>query len=116
RQRDRLRALAVRLAFRRPRAHPPRPVLVVAVADDERERRPERAPVAQAGEHLDLVRLDLLARRAAVAGLPAAQGGVDRLAVEEEPGGEAGEDRDERRAVRLARGGDSEGHGESLVA
>ena len=29
------------------------PVRVVAVADDERERRAERAPVAEAGEHLD---------------------------------------------------------------
>ena len=37
-----------RLAFRRPRAHPPRPVRVIAVADDERERRAERAPVPQA--------------------------------------------------------------------
>ena len=56
RQRDGLRALALRLALGRPRAHPPRPVLVVAVADDERERRAERPPVAEAGEHLDLVR------------------------------------------------------------
>ena len=105
RQRDGLRALAVRLALGRPRAHPPRPVLVVAVADDERERRAERASVAEAGEHLDLVGLDLLARAAAVALLAAAQVGVDRVAVEQEPGGQAGDDRDERGPVRLA-GGD----------
>ena len=67
RQRDRLRPLALRLALGRPRAHPPRPVRVVAVADDERERRAERAAVAQAGEHLDRVGLDLLPRAAAVA-------------------------------------------------
>ena len=44
RQRDRLHALPLRLALGRPRVHPPRPVLVVAVADDERERRAERPP------------------------------------------------------------------------
>ena len=104
RQRHRLRSLARRLALRRPRVHPPRPVLVVAVADDERERRAERAAVPQAGEHLDLVRLDLLARAAAVALLAPAQVGVDRRPVEHEPAGQPGQDRDERRAVRLAGG------------
>ena len=48
------------------------------VPHDERERRAERAAVAEAGEHLDAVLLDLLARRAAVALLPALQVGVDR--------------------------------------
>ena len=60
---------------------------MVAVADDERERRAERAAVAEAGEHLDLVRLDLLARRAAVALLAPAEVGVDRVLVEDEPAG-----------------------------
>ena len=105
RKRHGLRALSLRLALRRPRAHPPRPVLVVAVPDDERQRRPERAAVAQAGQHLDAVLLDLLPRRAAVALLAPLQVGVDRVAVEHEPGREAGEDRDEPRAVRLARSG-----------
>ena len=45
-QRDRFRPFAVCLTFRRERTHPPRPVLVIAVAHDERERRAERAPVA----------------------------------------------------------------------
>ena len=36
RERDRLRPLPLGLAVGRPRAHPPGPVLVVAVADDER--------------------------------------------------------------------------------
>ena len=102
RQRDRLRPLALGLPLRRPGAHPPRPVLVVAIADYERERRAERAAVTQPREHLDLVRLDLLARRAAVALLAAAEIGVDRGTVEDEPGGQAGDDRDERGAVRLA--------------
>ena len=39
------RALPRRTPLRRPRAHPPRPVLVIAVADDERQRRPERPSV-----------------------------------------------------------------------
>jgi hypothetical protein len=73
RQRHRLRPLARRLAFRRPRVHPPRPVLVIAIPHDERERRPERAPLPEAREHLDLVGLDLLSRRPAVALLPPPQ-------------------------------------------
>ena len=111
RQRDRLRPLALRLALGRPRAHAPRPVLVVDVADDERERRAERPAVAQAGEHLDAVLLDLLPRRAAVALLAALEVGVDRVAVELEPGREAGEDRDERGPVRLPGGGETKRHG-----
>ena len=99
---DRLRPLPLGLALGRPGAHPPRPVPVVAVADDERERRAERATVAEAGKHLDLVRLDLLARRAPVALLAAAQVRVDRRAVEHEPGRQARDDRDESRPVRLA--------------
>ena len=71
---------------------------MVDVAHDERERRAERAAVPQAGEHLDAVLLDLLPRRAAVALLAPLQVGVDRVAVELEPCGQAGEDRDERRA------------------
>ena len=110
RQRHRLRALPLGLALRRPRAHPPRPVLVVAVADDERERRAERAALAQAGQHLDRVRLDLLPRRAAVALLAPPEVGVDRRAVEDEARREAGEDRDERGPVRLARGRELERH------
>ena len=83
---------------------------MVVVADDERERRAERPAVAQAGEHLDAVLLDLLPRRAAVALLPPLEVGVDRVAVELEPGGQPGEDRDERRPVRFAGGGEAEGH------
>ena len=66
RQRDLLRALARGLADGRPWAHTPRPVVVVPVAHDQGERRAERASVAKAAEHLDLVPLDLLTRAAAV--------------------------------------------------
>ena len=71
-------------------------------AHDERERRAERAAVAEAGEHLDAVLLDLLARRAAVALLPPLQVGVDPVAVELEPGGQAADDRHERGPVALS--------------
>ena len=74
---------------------------MVAVADDERERRPERASVPQSREHLDLVGLDLLPGRAAVALLPAAEVGVDRLPVEAQARRETGQDGHERRPVRL---------------
>ena len=50
--------------------------------DDERERRAEGRAVTKPGEHLDLVRLELLARAPPVALLPAAQVGGDRVAVE----------------------------------
>src|SRR4029079_11812392 len=104
------------LALRGPGAHPPRPVPVVAVADDERERRAERPSLAEAGERLDLVGLDLLARRAAVALLAAAEVGVDRGLVEHEPRGQSRDDRDERRAVRLAGRGELEIHGDGFIA
>ena len=83
---------------------------MVAVADDERERRAERAPVPEPGVDLDLVGLDLLARAAAVALLAPAQVAVDRRLVEHEPGRETADDRDQRRAVRLACGDELEGH------
>jgi hypothetical protein len=66
---------------------------VIAVAHDQGERRPERAPVAKTGEYLDLVLLELLARAAAVALLPPREVGVDRRALEHEPGRQPGHDR-----------------------
>ena len=110
RQRDGLRSLAGRLALGRPRRHPPRPVLVVDVAHDERERRSQGAPVPQACEHLDAVLFDLLPGRAAVAFLPPFQVGVDRLTVEREAGGEPAEDRHERGPMRLTGGAETKCH------
>ena len=74
------------------------------------KRCAERAPVAEPGEHLDRVALDPLARAAAVTLLPAAQVGVDRVAVEDEARRQAADDGDERRPVRLACGGEREVH------
>src|SRR5262249_24393514 len=75
---------------------------------------PERDTLAQAGEHLDFVGLDLLARTSAVALLAAPEVVVDRVAVEPEAGRETGDDGDERRTVRFARGGEAQGHAGSL--
>ena len=83
---------------------------MVAVPNDERERRTQRAPVPEAGQHLDLVGLDLLARTAPVALLTPAQVLFDALALEQEPGRKPGHDRDERRTVRLAGGGERQCH------
>ena len=83
---------------------------MIAVSDDEREWRPQRLPVPEAREHLDLVLLELLPRAASVALAPAAEVGVDRFAVELEPRRKPREDRDERRPVRLARRDQIEAH------
>ena len=116
RQRHGLRALAVWLALGLPGAHPPRPVLVVEIADDERQRRSERVRLAQPGEHLDGVGLELLARAAAVAELAPPQVGVDRGAVEPQARRQAGEHGHERGAVRLSCGDEAECHAASLEA
>jgi hypothetical protein len=87
---------------------------VVAVADDERERRAERPALPQSGEHVDLVLFDLLPRAAAVSLLAPPQVGVDRLLVEDEARRQAGEDRDERRPVRLARSHEVKRHARSV--
>jgi hypothetical protein len=83
---------------------------VVAVLDQDGERAPERAAVAKPGEHADAVPLDPLPGAAPVALLAAAEVVVDRVAVEREPGRKAGDDRDERRAVRLAGGRQRQRH------
>src|SRR3954468_21334793 len=116
RQRHRLHALARGLAVGRPGAHPPPPVVVVAIPDNERERRAERPALPQAGEHLDGVGFDALPRTSAVALLPAPEIGVDGAAIEDEARGQARHDRDERRAVRLARGNELEHQAERTAA
>jgi hypothetical protein len=66
--------------------------------------------VAEAGEHLYLVLLELLTGAAPVPLLPPPEVGVDRLAVEDQPGREPADDRDERGTVRLAGGCELERH------
>ncbi len=106
--------LPVRVTLGLPRAHPPGPVLVVEIADDERQRRSERECLAETREHLDGVGLELLARAAAVAELAPPQVGVDRGAVEPEARGQAGEHGHERGSVRLSCGDEAECHAASL--
>jgi hypothetical protein len=98
-QGDRCAALPGRLAGGRPRAHPPLPASVVAIADDERQRRAERHAVPEACEDFDLVLLEPLARAAAVALASPVEVGGDRLALEAKPGRQAADDGDERGAV-----------------
>jgi hypothetical protein len=68
---------------------------VIRVADDKRERRPQRPAVPKASEHLRLVGLDLLARAAPVTLLAAPQIGVDRPAVENKTRRQTCDDGDE---------------------
>jgi hypothetical protein len=88
---------------------------VVAVADDERERRPERPPVPEPGEHFDLVLLDLLSRTAPVALLAAPEVGIDRLAVQRETRGQPFHDRDEGGTVRFACRDERKKHAASVL-
>ena len=83
---------------------------MVAVADEERERRAERPAVAETGEHLDLVLLDLLARAPAVALLAPAQVGVDRGLLHRQPRRKPFDDRDQRGAMGLPRRRQPERH------
>ena len=115
-QRDGLRPLPRRLALGRPRAHAPRPVRVVAIPDDERQRRPERQAMPKAGQHLHLVRLELLPRAAPVALLTPPQVGVDGVLLQAQARGHAGHDRRERGPVRLPCRDDVERHGAILEA
>src|SRR5262245_55309217 len=116
RQRHGLRSLAGGLAFWRPRAHPPLPVGVVPIPDDECERSPERPSVPQAGEHLDAVLFELLPWATPVTLLAAREVGVDRIAVENEPRRKPAEDPHERGAVRLARRCQPKRHGSKPTA
>jgi len=75
---------------------------MITISHQKRERRPERTAVAKAGDDLDAVLLELLARTAPVALLAACEIRVDRIAVELEPGRQAAQDPDQRGTVRLA--------------
>ena len=104
-----------RLVVERLDGHHLRPVLPVAIADEEQDRRAEGGPVPDAGHDLGAVLLDRLARAAAVAALP--PGEVDRQLVggQGEPRRDALDDRAERLAVRFARGQEAEGTHRRLV-
>ena len=89
-------------AVERPRVHRAAPVVEVAVADHERDRRADGLAAAHAADDLGLVVLDLHPPAAAVAVLPPGQVAVDALAVEADAGRHPGDDDGELRPVRLA--------------
>ena len=64
---------------------------------------PPGTPVTQAGENLDAVVLEPLTRASPVARLASTEVVIDRVPIENEPGGKTAEDRDERGPVRLPR-------------
>ena len=107
-QPDRLAPPAVLLELlggHRPRAHRVRPVLVIAVLDEERDRAAQRAAVADAAERPHVVLLELLARAAAVARLAAGEVAADQLVVELDARRHAADDDRQAGPVRFA-GGD----------
>src|SRR2546429_4332668 len=89
---------------RRPRIHGFAQVVEIAIANTERQRRAGGLAAGQAGQHLDLILLDFHAAAAAVTHLAAAEIAVDAGAVERKAGRQAVDDGDQRRAVRLAGG------------
>ena len=89
--------------------HHLRPVLPVAIGDEEEDRRTERHAMAHTGDDLGAVVLDLLARPAAIAALPAGEVDLEGIGREREPGRDALDRHAQRLAVRLARGQEAEG-------
>ena len=97
------------LGHRRFHVHRLLPVHPVAIADEHGDGRARRASAPDAGQHLDLVALDLHAAAATVAALPSLELRVDGGDVEGQARGNTVERHDERLAVRLA-GGEKSQH------
>ena len=87
-----------------PHAHRRFPVLEIAIADDDRDRRAERLAAANAADDLDLIVLDLHPPAAPVAVLAPRHVAIDPLTVEPHARRHAGDDDRQLRAVRLAGG------------
>jgi hypothetical protein len=96
--------------------HDPRPVLPVAVPDEEEDRRTQGPAVADPRDDLGPVLLDLLAGAATVAALPAAQVEGDGLGGKGQPGREALDGHPEEGAVGLAGGQEAKGRHRRLGA
>ncbi len=97
--------------------HHPGPVLPIAVADEQEDRRSERPAVADPAEDLGPVLLDGLARPAAVAALATSQVDRDVVLGQGQAGRHALDRRPERRSVRLAGGQEPEsGHSAAAAA
>jgi hypothetical protein len=89
--------------------HHARPVLPIAVADEQQDRRPDREPVAHSGENLSPIVLDRsAARAAAVSALAPDQVHRDLVRSQRQPGGHALHRSGQGRAVRLPGSQESE--------
>src|SRR6185436_18106273 len=75
------------------------PVGPIFVFDQQSERRTERETVADAGQYLRVVFLDLHATPATISQLAAAQFIIDEALVHRQTGGQTFDDRDERSSV-----------------
>src|SRR5262245_63244966 len=98
------------LRANRPRVHPLLPVGVVAVGDQHGNPTAEGAAVPYPRADLDGVALDLHPPAAPVTELAPSHVAVERGPVELEPGRDALHDRDQPRAVGLARCGEPQSH------
>jgi hypothetical protein len=78
------------------------PLRPLGVANGDRDRRPERATVADTAQELHFVLLHQHAGASAEAQTPSGQLGRDVLDRDRQPGGQALDHGHERRAVRLA--------------
>src|ERR1700732_4999642 len=80
------------------------PVFPVVVGDLDGDGGADGLAVSHAGENVDLIGFDLHAATAAVSLLAAQEFASDEVEVDGEASGEAGDERDECFAVRLAGG------------
>ena len=84
------------------------PVLPVAVHDLDRDRRADGVAVPHPGEHMGLVGFNLHPAATAVALLPPPQLAVHEIEIDGDTGWKAGDKGDERLAVGLAGGGETD--------
>ncbi len=99
----------VHVGLDRPGIHALLPVGVVAVCDQHGNRAAECLPVTHAGADLDRIALDLHPPAPAMPELAPGHVGIDARAIELEPRGQALDDRDEPRPVRLTGGCEAKG-------
>jgi hypothetical protein len=93
------RSALARLGRLRIGRHHVTPVLVIAIPHHERHGTAQGLRVADSGEDLDRVGLDLHPATAAVASLPAPEIGIDRSAIDRHSCRQPFDDHRERRAV-----------------
>src|SRR5712692_4316571 len=80
------------------------PIGPVAILNPQRNRRPDRLPVAHARKNLRSVLFDLLPPTASIAKLPPPQLVIDELHINRQLRGQPGDKRQQRLPVRFPRG------------